>query len=328
MEPPPGLSRRFLSALAVTFLAIAGLSAMATSPALAEPEPTLAEAERQVSTLAEQMTVTNEEYQEASVKLEDSRGRQGEVERELSEAQGNFEQEQTKVGLMGATAYETGPFGAMNVLVGATSTQELLDQLSYLDIISGEQNQALNDLVTTRDQVREKKRQIDEEVTTQTEQERILREKKEQLDGELKEWQDKRSKLQPKGRSHTRYTYDGTASGLAEAAVQYAYNQIGKPYELNADGPSTFDCSGLTMMAWKQSGISLPHSSRQQYNSVGTKVDRSALAPGDLIIFYSDMHHVGIYIGSGNVIHAPQPGEYVKVSPVTAMPYAGAVRPG
>ena len=95
-----------------------------------------------------------------------------------------------------------------------------------------------------------------------------------------------------------------------------------------AAGPNAYDCSGLTMAAWNAAGVSLPHSSRNQYASVSTKVSSSDLWPGDLVIFYSTMHHVGIYAGGGMVIHAPNSRSVVKYEQVSNMPFAGAVRPG
>ena len=117
----------------------------------------------------------------------------------------------------------------------------------------------------------------------------------------------------------------GTSSSKALGAVAAAKSKLGSPYVWGGAGPSTFDCSGLTMWAYKQVGISLPHYTGSQWNA-GTHVSRSSLRPGDLVFFYSDLHHVGIYIGGGNMIHAPQTGDVVKISPLAGRPYAGAVR--
>jgi cell wall-associated NlpC family hydrolase len=117
------------------------------------------------------------------------------------------------------------------------------------------------------------------------------------------------------------------ASGRAAAAVRYAMAQVGKSYVYGAAGPSAFDCSGLTMMAWAQAGVGLPHSSSAQMGS-GTPVSQSALQPGDLVFYYSPVSHVGMYIGNGQIVNALNPGSGIQVSAVNAMPYAGAVRPG
>jgi cell wall-associated NlpC family hydrolase len=104
----------------------------------------------------------------------------------------------------------------------------------------------------------------------------------------------------------------GDGSGSAAAAVAYARAQVGKPYCYGGAGSACFDCSGLTMMAWRQAGISLPHSSAAQYN-VGRRISAGELQPGDLIFYYSPISHVSIYIGGGQRISATHTGDYVRV---------------
>ena len=103
--------------------------------------------------------------------------------------------------------------------------------------------------------------------------------------------------------------------------------QVGDSYVYGAAGPSSFDCSGLTMMAWGQAGVGLPHSSSAQYSS-GPHVSAADLQPGDLVFYYSPISHVGMYIGNGLIVHAANPGSGVLVSDLYSMPYVGAVRPG
>ena len=104
----------------------------------------------------------------------------------------------------------------------------------------------------------------------------------------------------------------GGGSGSAAAVVAYARAQVGKPYCYGGSGPGCFDCSGLTMMAWRQAGVSLPHSSSAQYN-VGRRISASELQPGDLIFYYSPISHVSVYIGNGQRISATHTGDYVRV---------------
>jgi peptidoglycan DL-endopeptidase CwlO len=120
---------------------------------------------------------------------------------------------------------------------------------------------------------------------------------------------------------------DVPASGRAAAAVSYAKAQVGKSYVFGAAGPSAFDCSGLTMMAWAQAGVGLPHSSSAQFGS-GARIASSALQPGDLVFYYSPISHVGLYVGGGQIVHAANPSSGVQVAGVFSMPYTGAVRPG
>jgi cell wall-associated NlpC family hydrolase len=125
--------------------------------------------------------------------------------------------------------------------------------------------------------------------------------------------------------ARTTPTYTGPASGRAQIAVQEAYRQLGKPYRWGAEGPDSFDCSGLSKWAWAKAGVYLPHYSRAQYNE-GRHVSQSELQPGDLVFFGNPIHHLGIYVGGGNMIHAPQTGDVVKVSSAFRSDYAGAVR--
>jgi cell wall-associated NlpC family hydrolase len=110
-------------------------------------------------------------------------------------------------------------------------------------------------------------------------------------------------------------------------AVGYAKAQVGDSYVYGAAGPDAFDCSGLTMMAWQQAGVRLPHSSSAQYAG-GQHISESELQPGDLVFYYSPISHVGIYIGDGQTVSALNPGSGVQVSGLHDMPYAGAARVG
>ncbi|MER7520086.1 NlpC/P60 family protein [Streptomyces sp. NPDC126499] len=113
----------------------------------------------------------------------------------------------------------------------------------------------------------------------------------------------------------------------AAEAIAFARAQLGKPYVWGATGPSGFDCSGLTQAAWRAAGVSLPRTTYTQINA-GRRVSRSELAPGDLVFFYSGISHVGLYIGGGQMIHAPRPGSPIRVAPIDEMPFAGATRVG
>jgi cell wall-associated NlpC family hydrolase len=116
-------------------------------------------------------------------------------------------------------------------------------------------------------------------------------------------------------------------SAGAAAAVAYAKAQLGKPYQYAGVGPDSYDCSGLTMMAWAQGGVSMPHYSGAQ-GDMFPRVPDSALQPGDLSIYYSDHHHVGMYVGDGMTISATQTGDFIKLQPVFRSGYQFSVRPG
>ncbi|MFJ1856638.1 NlpC/P60 family protein [Streptomyces anulatus] len=121
----------------------------------------------------------------------------------------------------------------------------------------------------------------------------------------------------------------GTDSGYAakaEKVLAFARAQIGKPYVWGASGPSSYDCSGLTQAAWREAGVTLPRTTWDQVE-FGTRVATSDLKPGDLVFFYDDISHVGIYKGDGMMIHAPKPGANVREESIYYMPIYGSVRP-
>ncbi|TRO62725.1 MULTISPECIES: C40 family peptidase [unclassified Streptomyces] len=120
----------------------------------------------------------------------------------------------------------------------------------------------------------------------------------------------------------------GSAASTAKAdkALAFARAQIGKPYVWGASGPGSYDCSGLTQAAWKAAGVTLPRTTWDQVKA-GATVSVNSAQPGDLVFFYDDISHVGIYIGDGMMIHAPKPGAYVREESIYYMPIHSVVRP-
>ena len=120
--------------------------------------------------------------------------------------------------------------------------------------------------------------------------------------------------------------YPAPSAGAA-TAIAAAKRQLGKPYVFGTNGPDTFDCSGLTQWAWAKAGVSMSHYTVSQYNEF-PHVPLNALQPGDLVFFKIDLGHMGMYLGGGLAIHAPQTGDVVKISPVSNFNVVGAARPG
>ncbi|MEQ8147286.1 NlpC/P60 family protein [Streptomyces sp. OP7] len=120
----------------------------------------------------------------------------------------------------------------------------------------------------------------------------------------------------------------GTAapSAAGERAVRYAVEQLGKPYEWGAEGPATYDCSGLTSEAWHSAGAAIPRTSQEQWARL-ERIELVDLRPGDLVVYFPEATHVALYLGDGMVVQAPRPGARIKVSPIAANPVLGAVRP-
>ncbi|MEV6393405.1 NlpC/P60 family protein [Streptomyces sp. NPDC051907] len=117
-----------------------------------------------------------------------------------------------------------------------------------------------------------------------------------------------------------------TPSPQGMRALEYAVDQIGKPYVWGAEGPESYDCSGLTSQAWGSAGRSIPRTSQEQWAEL-RRVPLRSLRPGDLVLYFPKATHVAIYLGDGLVVQAPRPGARVKVSPIAANPLLGAVRP-
>ncbi|KUJ64419.1 hypothetical protein ACZ90_57670 [Streptomyces albus subsp. albus] len=115
-------------------------------------------------------------------------------------------------------------------------------------------------------------------------------------------------------------------SADGDKALRYALRQIGKPYAWGAEGPRSFDCSGLTSSAWAYAGRSIPRTSQQQWREL-PHVPLDQLRPGDLVVYYARASHVALYAGDGKVVQAPRPGTTVRLSPLASNPPLGAVRP-
>ncbi len=116
------------------------------------------------------------------------------------------------------------------------------------------------------------------------------------------------------------------ASAPGKKAISYATAQIGKDYVWGAEGPDTFDCSGLTLRAWQAGDRTIPRTSQEQWRQL-PRVALKDMRPGDLIIYFSDASHVGMYLGNGAIVHAPRPGRQVTITGAGSMPILGVVRP-
>ncbi|MET8942465.1 NlpC/P60 family protein [Streptomyces sp. NPDC004542] len=118
----------------------------------------------------------------------------------------------------------------------------------------------------------------------------------------------------------------GKSSEQGKKAIEFATHQIGKPYVWGAEGPDSYDCSGLTSQAWANAGHPIPRTSQEQWKRLG-HVEVKDMRPGDLIIYFDDASHVGMYVGDGAIIHAPRPGRTVTLAGAGSMPILGVVRP-
>jgi cell wall-associated NlpC family hydrolase len=326
---------------------VAAITTLASAPTQATPKPSLAEVRRQVEALHHKAEQATERYNDARIALRDAERRLAQAQRRAAGQQAQVSALQDIVGAFAAASYRSGGLDQTLQLVFAKDPKQFIDRAASLDALSLRQAQALRRTIAARQELHANQLAAAQQLAAVEKARADLAGNKAEVQRNLRKAQsllnsleaEQRARLLPRasrgGGSRSDggasgggggASYTGPASGRAAAALRYAYAQIGDRYEWGAAGPDSFDCSGLTMMAWRQAGVSLPHSSRQQY-SAGRHVARSDLQPGDLVFFYSPISHVGIYVGGGKMIHAPNPSERVKIDPLSYLPFVGAVRP-
>ncbi|HEX6359900.1 C40 family peptidase [Actinophytocola sp.] len=209
------------------------------------------------------------------------------------------------------------------------SPEQFLDQMSALDLIAADNSEKLGQLagVTTqaasaREAAAQAQQNADKAATDAETAVNTLKSKKADLDNQIQQVRDALNDLSPDERDELGTVQDNGIylgpPGAANDALQAALGRRGSEYEWGATGPNEFDCSGLTSWAYKQAGITIPRTSRQQW-TVGKPVSQDALQPGDLL-FYDDgtgnpatIHHVGMYVGDGKMVDAPTEGQLVDV---------------
>ncbi|MER6301754.1 NlpC/P60 family protein [Kitasatospora sp. NPDC001539] len=246
--------------------------------------------------------------------------------------------------------------GALNQAGDTQKNQlkELQAQQRKLDQDRSEAQSKLTELESTtqqlkasKDEVQNKLKAAQDLLNTLTEQERqAIRQAEEKAAADAKAQADAAAKAAQQQAASDRASRDSGRTDIGSgsssspvvkpaapgsshgaAALSAAASKVGSPYVWGATGPSSFDCSGLMVWAFNQVGVSLPRTSQEQAGA-GTRIgsDISQAQPGDLLIFYSDAHHVGIYAGNGQVLHAPKPGASVRYEAVSNMPLASIVR--
>lgn len=320
-----------LASLAVTGAMVMGVTST-SSPAQAEPD---------IDTVRDRVERLMHEAEQASERYNDARLELKELTREVDSLESDeARQDEALAGVRDEVRdaairrYQSGGLGATGELL-SSDTQGFLDELSTQTTVDGLHSSLLADYDTELEASTLRRNQTQARRADIADLRERLAEEKQTADDKLAEAEALLSRLEAEEREAilSRGGYRAPdassipASGRAKAAIAYALAQVGDSYVYGAAGPNAFDCSGLTMMAYAQAGVSLPHSSGAQAGS-GTPVPKSQLQPGDLVFYYSPISHVGIYLGNGMIVHAANPGAGVKVSSVDEMPYAGAVRPG
>jgi peptidoglycan DL-endopeptidase CwlO len=321
---------RRCAAAGVAVLAAAALLTVAGS-AGAQPQPTLTQAEAKLKQLTYKENWLVQRYDQASQDLSSARQRLGLVDREVSRDMTAVQGMRDQIAEIASNVYENGSMTSVAALLTSGDPQTLLSESAFLTHLSTDNYQQLQQFIQTDRQLAGAREMAKRTETAVAELQRQLGSQRSSLNTLIAQQKSLVSSLTPAQRAQTipgggstsggGGGYHGPTGTQAEKAVAFAYDQLGCPYVYGGTGPCEdgFDCSGLTMMAWASAGVSIPRTSYGQ--ATLPAVSRSDLQPGDILEFAGDSH-VGIYVGGGDLIDAPQPGMDVEKVPLSETWYA------
>jgi cell wall-associated NlpC family hydrolase len=239
---------------------------------------------------------------------------------------------------LASASYTSGAqLNKISALLAGGSAQDFLDRSSALDVVAADRNKVLSTYAGAVDKTAQAAKAAADAQTRAASAKDASAKLKVDIEARQKSLQDQMKQIEEANKKLTsadkaaQSDKGGSAPNVkaagagVQAAVNAALSKLGRPYVWGATGPSTFDCSGLMVWAYAQTGITLPRTASQQ-STFGTAVSRDQLQPGDLVFYYSPVSHVGMYLGNGQMVHAPTSGDVVKISPLLSG-YAGARRP-
>ncbi|MFD4566719.1 NlpC/P60 family protein [Streptomyces sp. NPDC058467] len=312
----------------------------------ADPQLSAAQVKAKVDKLYEEAEVATEKYNGTKEKADKAEERLSALRDEAARKEDRLNSEREALGSIAAAQYRSGGLDPALQLALSDDPDQYLDGAAFAERAGSRQAAAV-------DRVRKQLREIEQlrgaahvELASLRSHQAELKRTKKTITGKLDAARqmltqlspDQRAQLGQGGGTGQRASRSSARdlnpvssgdvaapSSRAAAAVAYAYGKLGSPYVWGATGPDAFDCSGLAQAAYRSAGISLPRTTYAQINA-GRRVSRSELLPGDLVFFYSGISHVGIYVGNGQMIHAPNPTAPVRLAPVDEMPFAGATR--
>lgn len=275
-----------------------------------------------------------EQYNQVHGQLQATQAKIDALQQQMDPLQMQVDLAMTRVGAVSGQLYKTGPGSRLLALVNSGSPDTFLDQMTALDQLARQQNAQVAVAASLRDGFAVQKKPLDDLKAKLAVQDADLTQKKNTIQAQLDQLQKLRLAA---------YGSSGQASGnlrpvacpmeyygdKGSQAAKKACSLIGKPYIWGAAGPTGYDCSGLTLVAWASVGIKLGHYTGWQWNE-GTPVSRANIRPGDLVFWFGDLHHMGIYVGGGWAVHAPHTGDYVRMVQLggPGLPIAGFRRPG
>ncbi|MFG3686906.1 NlpC/P60 family protein [Micromonospora sp. NPDC047740] len=307
-------------------LVVAGLSAVLIAPAsVARAEPTPAELTKQIEKSSTELERIVESYNKLNEDIKANQAAAAALQARIGPLQAQAERSRADVGVLAVTAYKTGGLRTAQALLEPSGSASLPERLGTLDQLTRQRQQTIAGFTADQRRLIDQKTRLDATLAREAAQARQLRAAKKKIEADLDRLYQLRR--QAYGRATEAPGSASSAgsppavSGSAGVAVRYAYGAVGKPYVYGADGPSGYDCSGLTLAAWRAAGKSLPHNAAMQWNATA-RISRSSLKPGDLV-FYSGLGHVALYVGGGQIIDAPSAGRNVNKRDMNIMSIAG-----
>jgi cell wall-associated NlpC family hydrolase len=317
-------ARKLLRTVLLATFAVAVLAPASAAYA----SPSAGSLQQQIDAQNNALEKVIEQYNKITILLQQGQAAQARTQTQVQAQQASVDAAANDVGKLAAAAYKRGPLNSLNALLQAGSPQTFIDQLTSLDQAARSRNKQLSTFRQARTRYQTDKRQLDQQVAAQLAQQKQLAGQKTQINAQLAHLNSLMAQAGVKRSGPTAPPRNiPYFPGKAGIAVKFAYSQIGAQYHWGAAGPYKvgYDCSGLTMAAWSRAGVSLPHNADMQYHSMA-HISRSQLKPGDLV-YYNGLGHVAIYVGNGQVIHAPHSGTTVQLASINIDSLYGYGRP-
>ena len=301
---------RYAVRRSLVFLAVVTIAVLGGASAV-RAEPSVAEIEKQIDEKWAQLEPAIEKHNATRQDLAARKKQAAALGKRISPLQLQVELAMQQVTDLVIEDYKIGNTASIVALLDSGSPSVLTERLGIIDQFAKRQANSVQKVADLRQKYADEKAPLDAMIAELTQTEKVLAAKTKQIDVEIEKLQKLRLQAYGSGTSlgdlrpaPCPSVYPG---GKAGVAVKFACAQIGKPYVWGADGPGGYDCSGLTSAAWRKAGVSLPHNAAAQ-RGVVKSVKESDLRPGDLVFYYGDIHHVGMYVGNGWLVHASRAG--------------------
>ncbi|MEU6232856.1 NlpC/P60 family protein [Kitasatospora sp. NPDC047058] len=333
-----------LTAAATTVLGMAAGGTAQAAPGAPDAPSNRKDVKARVEQLYDEAEQASEQYNAALDAQQRLQHETGALQQQVAVAQDELNQLRGDLATVAGAEYRSGGLARTAQLMLSSDPEGYLSKARSQDQAAERQNETLHEVVAHQRRLDQRRAETAAKLTELDRTRRALAESKQQIQQRLAEAQkllnsldagerarmaaqDAREAEQRVTRGTDRLDLGSTpaASERGAAALAAAVRMIGAPYVYGSTGPRAFDCSGLMYWSWRQAGVTLPRTSQAQAHA-GQRVGLSDARPGDLVIFYRDMHHVGMYAGGGVIVHAPYPGAKVRYESVNAMPVTGVIR--